>query len=293
MTENNFVILTDSACDIKQETADQLQLEVLPLSLHMGDAVYKNYLDGRELDTDDFYRKMREGGILPTTSAVNTGEWAAAAEPHLQAGQDVLILAFSSGLSATYQAAKITCDDLQEKYPDRRIEAVDTLCASLGQGLLVYLTAKRRLAGGSFTQVRDFAENTKLHLCHWFTVDDLGHLRRGGRISGATALLGSLLGIKPILHVDDEGHLIAMGKVRGRKASLAALVDHMAETVTDVQSQEIFISHGDCPADAEALAEMIRSRFGVQHIYINPIGPVIGAHSGPGTLALFFLGTHR
>ena len=184
-------------------------------------------------------------------------------------------------------------DKIQEQYPDRKILVVDTLCASLGQGMLVYLTCKQRQQGKSIDEAWQFAEDTKLHLCHWFTVDDLGHLRRGGRISGATALLGTLLGIKPILHVDDEGHLIPMGKVRGRRAAIAALVEHMAETGIDLEQQEIFISHGDCLADAQELAHQIQARFPVQNIYINFVGPVIGAHSGPGTLALFFLGSAR
>ena len=290
---DRFVILTDSASDLKAETAEELGLEVLPLSLHIGPAVYRNYLDERELDTATFYRQLREEGILPTTSAINTAEWAAAMEPHLQQGEDVLVLAFSSGLSATYQSAQIAAEDLAEQYPDRKIRVIDTLCASLGEGLLVYLAAKRRQAGASMEEVADYVLETRPHLWHWFTVDDLNHLRRGGRISGATALLGTLLGIKPILHVDDEGHLIPMGKVRGRRASIAALVDQMEKSAINPASQEIFISHGDCLSDAELLAEMIRNRLGVQSIYINYVGPVIGAHSGPGTLALFFVGDAR
>lgn len=293
MAEYSYIILTDSASDLKAETAAELELEVLPLSLHIGGAVYRNYLDGRELDTVDFYHQLREGGILPTTSAINAAEWAAAMEPHLKNGQDILVLAFSSGLSATYQSAQIAAEDLLAQYPDRKIKVIDTLCASLGQGLLVYLAAKRRQAGASFEETIQFVLDTRPHLCHWFTVDDLGHLRRGGRISGATALLGTLLGIKPILHVDDEGHLIPMGKVRGRRAAIAALVEHMTESGIDLAQQEIFISHGDCLADAQELASQIQARFPVQNIYINFVGPVIGAHSGPGTLALFFLGSAR
>lgn len=293
MAEFSYTILTDSASDLRAETAAELGLEVLPLSLHIGGAVYRNYLDGRELDTPTFYHQLREGGILPTTSAINTAEWSGAMEARLKQGQDVLVLAFSSGLSATCQSAQIAADELSVQYPDRKIRVIDTLCASLGQGLLVYLTAKRRQAGASFDEAVQFALDTRPHLCHWFTVDDLNHLRRGGRISGATALLGTLLGIKPILHVDNEGHLIPIGKVRGRRAAIAALVEHLAETGMEIGQQEIFISHGDCLADAEELARQIQARFQVPDIYINFVGPVIGAHSGPGTLALFFLGTHR
>ena len=213
--------------------------------------------------------------------------------PILQEGRDILYLAFSSGLSTTYQSAVIAADGLREEFPDAKIYTVDSLAASLGQGLFVYLCAQQKQAGKTIDEVRDYAEEIKLKVCHWFTVDDLNHLKRGGRISAATALFGTMLTIKPVLHVDDEGHLISVSKARGRKASLLALVDRMEKTAIDPKNQTVFISHGDCEADAQFVADEVRRRFGTEDIHINYVGPVIGNHSGPGTLALFFLGTER
>ncbi len=288
----DYVILTDSSCDLSAELAEQLGVEVLPLTVEIEGKRYHNYLDGREIGFAEFYAKLRSG-IPATTAAVNVGEFTDKMEPILQAGKDILIPAFSSGLSTTYNSAAIAAADLSERYPDRKIYVVDTLAASLGQGLLVYLAAQKKAAGASIEEVRDWLEENKLHLCHWFTVDDLNHLKRGGRVSATTALLGTMLSIKPVMHVDDEGHLINVGKARGRLASLKAMVDKMAETAIEPASQTVFISHGDCPEDAEKVAQMVRERFGVKDVVINYVGPVIGAHSGPGTLALFFLGTHR
>lgn len=236
---------------------------------------------------------MLRDGEMATTAAVNVGEFTALLEPMLQAGKDVLILAFSSGLSATYQSSAIAVEELAAKYPERKIYTVDTLCASLGQGLLVWYAVQEKNKGGSIEAVRDWAEAHKLNLCHWFTVDDLHFLKRGGRVSAATAVVGSMLQIKPVLHVDNEGHLINMGKARGRHASLTALVDHMEQTAIDPGAQTVFISHGDCLEEAERVADDVRKRFGVKEIIINNVGPVIGAHSGPGTMALFFMGRER
>ena len=287
---SDFVIVTDSSADLSAEMVAELGLEVLPLSFTVQGKTYHNYPDGREMDLNAFYRMLREGEMA-TTSAVNVAEYTAMLEPLLQAGKDVLVLAFSSGLSTTYQSSVIAVNELSEQYPDRKIYTVDTLCASLGQGLLVWHAAQVQKAGKSIEEVRDWTEENKLHLCHWFTVDDLHFLKRGGRISAATAVVGTMLSIKPVLHVDDEGHLISMGKARGRGASLTALVDHMEQTATDVDT--VFISHGDCLADAEKVAADVRKRFGTRDVVINTIGPVIGAHAGPGTVALFFLGTKR
>ena len=214
-------------------------------------------------------------------------------EEVLKHGRDVLYIAFSSGLSGSCNSAKVAAQELQAKYPDNRVEVVDSLCASLGQGLYVYHAVQEKKKGKSIDQVIQWLEENKLNLCHWFTVDDLNHLKRGGRVSPATAFFGTMLNIKPVLHVDDEGHLIPMGKVRGRKASLDALVDHMAQTAINPKEQVIFISHGDSEADAKYVADQVRAKFKSKEIYINPIGPVIGAHSGPGTMALFFLGSKR
>lgn len=287
-----YVIVTDSSCDLPDELAKKLELVVLPLSFHLSGKDYQNYLDEREMPIHEFYRHIRAGEPC-TTSAVNVDAYKSVMEPLLQQGKDILDLAFSSGLSATYSSAKIACEELSEKYPDRKLFAVDTLSASLGQGLLIYLAAQQKRAGKNIEEVRDWVEENRLHLCHWFTVDDLNHLKRGGRISGTTALLGTMLNIKPVLHVDDEGHLIPMGKVRGRRASLDALAGHMEQTALDPASQTVFISHGDCREDAEYLAGEIKRRMGVQNFVIGNVGPVIGTHSGPGTMALFFLGAKR
>ena len=289
---SEFVLLTDSSADLSQEMAEEIGVTVLPLSFTIQGRTYHNYPDNREMDPALFYDMLR-AGELATTAAVNMAEYIQVMEPILQEGKDILVLAFSSGLSSTYQASVLAVEELSGKYPDRKIYTVDTLCASLGQGLLVWLAAQEQKKGKSIEEVRDWAEANKLHLCHQFTVDDLHFLKRGGRISATTAVVGSMLQIKPVLHVDNEGHLINIGKARGRQASLKALVDKMEKTVTEEGKRTVFISHGDCRKDAVTVADMVRERFGTQDIRINYVGPVIGAHSGPGTLALFYLGTER
>ena len=289
---NEYVLFTDSSADLTDELVRELGVEVLPLSFTMGDKTYKNWPDNREMDPADFYKQLREGAMA-TTSAVNVGDYTDALTPFLEAGKDVLVLAFSSGLSATCHSAQIAAEELMEQFPGRKVYVVDTLCASLGQGLLVWYAAGLKRDGKSMDEVRDWVEENKLRLCHWFTVDDLMFLKRGGRISSATAVLGTMLSIKPVMHVDDEGHLIKMGTARGRNASLKALVDHMEETAIDPGSQVVFISHGDCLADAQKVAQDVKARFGVKEVVINNVGPVIGAHSGPGTVALFFMGSKR
>ena len=288
----DFTILTDSSADLGEDLVREMDIQVLPLSFTIQDKTYHNYPDNRELDPHVFYQMLREGQTA-TTAAVNVEQYLQAMEAELQAGRDVLVLAFSSGLSATYNSSSVAADELREKYPDRKIYTVDTLCASLGQGLLVWYAARMKNEGRGIGAVRDWLEENKLHLCHWFTVDDLHFLKRGGRISSATAVLGTMLSIKPVMHVDDEGHLTKVGTARGRNASLKALVDHMAETAIDPAGQTVFISHGDCEEDANKVAEDVKRRFGVQTVVLNNVGPVIGAHSGPGTVALFFLGRHR
>ena len=211
----------------------------------------------------------------------------------LEAGRDVLYIGFSSGLSATYNNGQLAVDELTKEYPERKILASDSLCASLGQGLLIYYAAKMRQAGDNIETVYNFCEKNKLHICHQFTVDDLFFLKRGGRINAATAIVGSMLGVKPVLHVDDAGKLINIGKARGRKQSIIAMFEKMKETVLMEKYRTVFISHGDCLEDAQSLADMIESHFHPEFIEINTVGPVIGAHSGPGTLALFYYGSVR
>lgn len=289
---NDFLIITDSTCDMPQEMADELGLAILPIRVSMEDKEYAHYLDGRELGFHEFYEKLR-AGVPAKTSAANQEDFLSLMEPALAAGRDVLYIGFSSGLSSTYNVGVMTAAQLAEKYPERKVYTVDSLSASLGQGLLVYHAVQQKLAGRSIDEVRTFVEETRLHLCHWFTVDDLQHLKRGGRVSAAAAVFGTMLNIKPVLHVDDEGHLIPVGKVQGRTTSIKALLKKMQETAIDPAEQVVFISHGDCEKDAEKLAAMVRESIGPKEIILNPIGPVIGAHSGPGTAALFFLGTKR
>lgn len=289
---SNYTIITDSSADLDQALAERLNVQVVPLSLLLGGKTYRDYPDRRELDPKELYARLRNKEVA-TTSAVNVADARAAMEPSLKAGEDVLFLAFSSGLSSTCQSIQLAAAELSEEYPDRKCYVVDTLCASLGQGLLVYLTAQKKAQGATIEEARDYAEATKLHLCHWFTVDDLQFLKRGGRVSATAAALGTVLSIKPVLHVDNAGHLINISKARGRKSSIQALVDKAAETAIEPAEQTMFICHGDCLEDAEYLAQLVRERLGVKDIHIGYTGPVIGAHSGPGTLALFFLGTER
>ena len=288
----DYIIITDSSCDLTPELAAETQIEVIPLQLTMEGKEYRNLLDGSDLDSKAFYAKLR-GGVTASTSAVNPDVFSEAFKKILNEGKDILYLGFSSGLSSTFHASTIAAEELMQEYPDSKIYCVDTLAASLGQGLLVYLAAKKKKDGATIEEVRDFVEQNKLHLCHWFTVDDLNHLKRGGRVSATTALVGTMLNIKPILHVDDEGHLINVGKVRGRKASIESMLTHMKESAINPSEQTVFISHGDCEEDALTLKAMVEKEFSPKRVEINTIGPVIGAHSGPGTLAIFFLGDKR
>lgn len=287
-----YVIITDSSCDLPQELADQLGLEVLPLEVMADGKNYRNWLDGREIGFKEFYKLAREGKELKT-SAVNTAAFEEKMEKLLEEGKDILYIGFSAGLSTTYNSGEAAARELREKYPDRKIYTVDTLAASLGQGMIIYYAAKKKEAGATIEEVRDFVENEKLHMCHWFTVDDLNYLKRGGRISAATAAVGTMLSIKPVMHMDNEGHLVAVGKARGRKAALCQLLDTMGELGEGLEGQTTFICHSDCMDDAQYVASQMKERFGVAQVNINWIGPVIGAHTGPGTIGIFFWGSER
>lgn len=287
---NEFVLFTDSACDIAPATLKDWKVESISLSLLFDgeDKEISNY----DITATDFYKRMRDGDTAKT-SAINVEGFKTAFEPTLKSGKDILYLGFSSGLSTTVNSARIAADELKEDYPNASVTVVDTLCASAGQGLLVYLAVKQRDEGKTLAEIAEYAEKTKGGMCHWFTVDDLVYLKRGGRISPTVAFVGGLLGIKPVLHMDDEGHLISMSKARGRKNALKAIVDRFNELAVDKQNGTVFISHGDCIDDANELAGMLKDAFGVTVSIIADIGPVIGAHSGPGTLALFFIGKER
>lgn len=287
-----FRLLTDSTADLPASLVEELDLQVYPMAFVLEEKAYRDYPDGRELDIHAFYESLRHGK-MSSSSQINQQQMVDWVSPFLENGEDVLYLAFSSGLSGTYQSARLAQEELRERFPDRTFTVVDSLCASMGEGLLAYYAAAMRQKGCTLEETAAWLEENKLKLCHWFTVDDLHHLKRGGRVSPATAVVGTMLNIKPVLHVDDNGHLIPMEKVRGRRQSLEALVRHMKETVENPEEQMIFISHGDCPQDAEYVAGRIRETMTVRDIRIHTIGPVIGTHSGPGTVALFFLGSHR
>ena len=289
---NDYIIVTDSSADLSTELVQEVGVEVLPLRFTIEGQTKYNWPDNREMDPKEFYSRLR-GGEMATTAAVNMDQYLTMLEPVLQAGKDVLVLAFSSGLSATYDSARLAGEELREKYPERKLFVVDTLCASMGEGLLVWHAGQLKKQGKTIEEVRDWAEENKLHLCHQFTVDDLHFLKRGGRISATTAAVGSMLKIKPVLLVNNEGKLVNIGKARGRKASLNTLVDRMEATAVNPAEQTVFISHGDSLEDAQYVARLVSERMGVKDIRINYVGPVIGAHSGPGTLALFYLGTER
>lgn len=286
----DYMILTDSCCDLPASMVEELGIEVMPMVFTLEDKEYRNYPDGREMAPHDFYEKLR-AGAMGSTAALNVGEFQDKMEELVGRGLDVLYLSFSSGLSTTYQSACIAAKDVLEEHPDAQIAVVDTRAASMGQGLLVYLAAQEKAKGRTMEEVRAFAEERRDHICHWFTVDDLNHLKRGGRVSSAAALVGTMLQMKPVLHVDEEGHLIPMSKVRGRKASIKALVDKMEELQTD--ASVVFISHGDCLQEAQELGETVRAKFPVEKLVINEIGPVIGNHAGPGTMTLFFQGKNK
>lgn len=285
----DFQIITDSCCDFPTPMYGQLGLTFVPLTVEFRG----NTFDDKNDDSlKDMYQGLRAGEVAKT-SAVNPSRWSQAMEKSLAAGKDVLVLAFSSGLSTTYQSAVIAAEELKDAYPDRKIQVIDTLCASMGQGLLVWYACKKRDEGLSLDEVAQWVQDNRLHLCHWFTVDDLMYLKRGGRISAATALVGTMLQIKPLLHVDDEGHLINMTKTRGRKAAIDAMVKKAQELGAGYDNSTMFISHGDCLSDAEYLSRQLKEKCGVKDVVISYVGAVIGSHSGPGTLALFFLGSHR
>ena len=284
----SFKIVTDSCCDLSAEMIAELELGIAPLSLELDG---RAYAEG-EMAPVELYNHMRNGK-LPKTSAVNPDGWAAAIRPALQAGQDVLVLVFSSGLSATYQSAVIAAEELREEFPDRKLIVIDSLCAAVGLGLLVHTAAKLRSQGKTIDEVAEWVEAHKLNVCHWVTVEDLMHLKRGGRVSAATAVVGTMLNIKPIIRMDDNGKLESLAKCRGRKAALNYLLDRMGESFDPEIDDTVFIGHGDCPADAEYLANKVRERFGVKHVYINYIGAVVGSHTGPGVAVLFFYGKKR
>lgn len=285
-----FIIHTDSACDISPDVLAAWGVKFVSLTFRFDgeDKEYANY----DMSATDFYAKMREGGIAKT-AAVNTETFKESFETSLKDGNDVLYIGFSSGLSTTYNSARLAAEDLKKDYPDRKIVTVDSLCASAGGGMLVRLALNKSADGASIEETAEYVKALVPKMCHWFTVDDLVYLKRGGRVSPTVAFVGNMLGIKPVLHVDNEGHLTNVTKVRGRKTALAILADKYGELADKKDSEMVYISHSDCENDAKELANILKDRYNATVSIITNVGPVIGAHSGPGTLALFFVGKER
>lgn len=287
---NKFCIFTDSACDISSDVLKEWNVTCVSLNFRFvgNDTLYSD----NDMTSSEFYAQMRAGKIAKT-SAVNSELFSKSFETALADGFDVLYVGFSSGLSNTFNAGRIAAEGLKEKYPDRKIIAIDTLCASAGEGMMLRLACDKRDEGVTIEEAAAYLEGIKLRLAHWFTVDDLEYLKRGGRVSPAVAFVGNMLGIKPVLHVDNDGHLIKRDTVRGRKKAIAALADKMAELDADIEHYPIYISHADCQADADYLCKLIMDKFGKEVAIVTNVGTVIGAHSGPGTLALFFVAKER
>nr|MBE6545076.1 DegV family protein [Oscillospiraceae bacterium] len=287
---NNYVIFTDSSCDLSEEMLKSRGVYSNSLSFRFDDSE-KEY-SNNEMPIKAFYDKMREGSVAKT-AAVNSESFAIEFEKLLKEGKDILYIGFSSGLSTTYNSARLAAEQLKGSYPERKIITVDTLAASAGIALLLDMVIEKKNSGATIEEAAEYAENMKLKICHWFTVEDLVYLKRGGRVSPTAAFFGNMLGIKPVLHVDNEGHLINVLKVRGRKVSVATLADKYGELCDDEGNKKVYISHADCLAEAEELSNIIKEKYGAKTGLITNVGTVIGAHSGPGTIALFFVGKER
>ena len=287
---NNYVIFTDSCCDISPETLAKWDVTYADMTFtFVGED--KEYI-GTDISNKDFYDRMKQGAIAKT-AAINAAAFTDAFEPILKEGKDILYVAFSSGLSTTVNSANMAVADLKEQYPDRKIIVVDTLAASAGGGLMVYMAVNKKNEGATLEENAAYIESLVPNHCIWFTVDDLEYLKRGGRVSPLVALAGGILGIKPILQMDDEGHLIKVSTARGRKNAIEALASKYAELSFEEKNTPIFISHAECDDDAKRLADILKERHNADVTMITEIGPVIGSHSGPGTIAMFFIGKHR
>ncbi len=286
---SEFVITADSTVDLPKQFLEEKQVPVVSLSYIIDGATYK---DGEGLTSKEFYDKIREGA-MPTTSQVNPEQARDLFEPILKEGKDILHIAFTSGLSGTYNSCRIAAEELREEYPDRKIVVVDSLCAASGGGMLLYKALELKEQGKSFDEIATWVEENKLHICHDVTVDDLFHLHRGGRVSKASAVLGTIIKIKPIIHVNDEGKLIVIGKERGRKKALQTLVERMEEKSQGFENDIVMITHGDALEDAEYVKGLIQEKFGITNIMINPLGTVIGSHTGPGVISIFYMGNRN
>lgn len=288
----DYIIVTDATSDIPNEMANELNVKVVPMSFSLGEKNYNHYPDYRELDIKTFYDKQRDGQTSLTTQ-INVAVYLDFFEEIIKSDKDVLYISFSSALSSTYQSSVLATKELNEKYPDFKIITIDSKAATLGETLLVKLAAQKKSEGMNIEDLSKWVADNHLKVCHYFTVDDLNHLKRGGRMTAMTAFIGTALDIKPILHVNDEGKLIPLDKVRGRKKALKVLFNYLAELSENLEEQTIFIGHGDCIEDARYLESLIKEAYKVKEVIIHPIGPIIGSHTGPGAITLFFLGKHR
>lgn len=285
----SFTILTDTSCNLPQELVDRYDLAMVPLRYFLEGRECSSFTDGKQNDFKGFYEAMRSGKMVTTTLA-NQADAVAVAEACAAAGQDLLYIGFSSGLSGTYNACSIAVDEVAHAHPERKMYSVDSLAASAGQGLFITYIARMRDEGKTIEECRDWAQAHRLNIAHWFTVDDLMFLKRGGRVSAVSAIFGTALSIKPVLHVDAEGTLKVVNKVRGRKKAIQELADHFGDSLACMppEEQTVYISHGDCLEEAQELAAILKERYNVADPLITFVDPVIGAHSGPGTIALFY-----
>ena len=283
---SEFLIITDSTTDLPKSYYEEKGIPVISLSYMMDGVTYE---DMNGLTGQEFFSKIKEGS-MPTTSQINPAQAKSAFEPYLQEGKDILYIGFTSGLSGSYNSVRMAIEELEEEYPDRKLIAIDSLCASMGEGLLLYKAVELRDQGKSMDEIAEWIENNKLNICHDVTIDDLFHLHRGGRVSKASAVVGSIIKIKPIIHVDEEGRLIVINKERGRKKAMMSLIDRMEEKSKGFENNVAMIVHGDVEEDAEFLKKQIEERFGIQNVIINCIGSVIGSHTGPGVIAIFYMG---
>ncbi|CBH20931.1 conserved protein of unknown function [Acetoanaerobium sticklandii] len=288
----DYIIVTDATSDIPNEMANELNVKVVPMSFSLGEKNYNHYPDYRELDIKTFYDKQRDGQTSLTTQ-INVAVYLDFFEEIIKSDKDLLYISFSSALSSTYQSSVLAAKELNEKYPDFKIITIDSKAATLGETLLVKVAAQKKSEGMNIEDLSKWVAENHLKVCHYFTVDDLNHLKRGGRMTAMTAFIGTALDIKPILHVNDEGKLIPLDKVRGRKKALKVLFNYLAELSENLEEQTIFIGHGDCIEDARYLESLIKEAYKVKEVIIHPIGPIIGSHTGPGAITLFFLGKHR
>lgn len=289
---NKYIIVSDSCCDLNLDQIKDFGIEVIPLSFQIKGKEYHNYADEREMKTHDFYELLRNKEVSVTSQAAPS-DFISVFTKYVKEGYDILYISFSSALSGTYNSSLVARNAVLDEYPAAKIVCIDSLSASMGQGLLVYHACKLQQAGKSMEEVAEFVNQNILHLVHWFTVDDLGTLKRGGRLSATSAFLGTILNVKPVLHVSDEGKLVPVEKVRGRKKSLISIIERCKKSIINPSEQVIFISHGDCLDEAKFVGEKIKEEVGVKDIIYNYVGPVIGSHSGPGTIALFYLGVNR